>query len=309
MRSSRLLPSIGLPVAALLVLGACGSGSDAPPVDGTGSQQDTVAIVASTNVYGDIAQTVGGDAVTVTSIIADPSADPHSYQANAQTQLALSKADIVIENGGGYDDFVDTMLDAAENDSVTVLNAVDISGKVASGDAELNEHVWYDFPSVGALTDELVAALSKAAPGQAGTFAANAAAFKTELAALEKTEQDLAAQYTGEGVAITEPVPLYLLEAAGLVNLTPAEFAEAIEEETDVPPSALQATIELFADDQVAALVYNEQVTGPQTEQVLKAASDNDVPVVPITETLPEGSTYISWMTGNLNALRDALAK
>lgn len=310
MRASRLLPGIGIPVAALLALGACASGTDASPADtATGSQPELVAIVASTDVYGDIAQSIGGDAVSVTSIISDPSADPHSYEASAQTQLALSKADIVIENGGGYDDFVDAMLGAAGNDSVTVLNAVDISGKVAATGETLNEHVWYDFPSVGALTDELVAALTKAAPDQADTFTANAAAFTSELATLEQTEQALAAQYTGQGVAITEPVPLYLLEGAGLENRTPTEFAEAIEEETDVPPTALQATLDLLTGDKIAAFVYNEQVTSPQTEQVLKAASDNGVPVVPVTETLPEGSTYISWMTDNLTALSDALAQ
>lgn len=61
--------------------------------------------------------------------------------ANARTQLELSKADVVIENGGGYDDFVDTMLKSTNNGAAKVLNVVDISGKTATGGGELNEHV------------------------------------------------------------------------------------------------------------------------------------------------------------------------
>ena len=56
-----------------------------------------VSVVASTNVYGDIAKTVGGSAVRVTSIIDNPDKDPHEYQADAQTRLALSKAQLVAD--------------------------------------------------------------------------------------------------------------------------------------------------------------------------------------------------------------------
>lgn len=299
----RPLYALPLVPVLLLALGACGSADEATTTD-----SGAISVVASTNVYGDVAQTIGGDAVDVTSIISDPAADPHSYEANARTQLALSKATIVIENGGGYDDFVDTMLSASSNTSATVINAVDVSGKAAAADDELNEHVWYDFPTMSKLADELVTALSTADPDGADTFRANGEAFKADLETLEGTEQDIAAAHGGEGVAITEPVPLYMLEAAGLKNLTPDAFSEAIEEENDVPPLVLQETLDLFSDHEVAVLVYNAQTTGPQTDQVIAAAKDADVPAVPVTETLPEGKTYVSWMTDNLAALSDALS-
>ena len=98
-------------------------------------------------------------------------------------------------------------------------------------------------------------------------------------------------------------MPLYLTEAAGLVNLTPAEFSEAIEEGTDVPPTVLADTLALFTDKQVAALVYNEQTSSPETEQLLAAANDNSIAVVGVTETLPEGKDYLSWMDANITAL------
>jgi len=295
----------GAALVLVAVLGAaCGSsasgGSAASPTP------DGVSVVASTNVYGDIAKQIAGDKATITSIISDPAADPHSYEANTRTQLDLSRADVVIENGGGYDDFVDTMLKSANSDA-TVLDAVDISGRAASGGGELNEHVWYDLPAMAKLADQLVSALSTADPGNAGTFSANADAFKQKLQGLEQDAAAVKAAHSGAGVAITEPVPLYLLEACGLVNKTPEEFSEAIEEGTDVPAAVLKDTIDLFAGKEVQLLAYNEQTAGPETEKVLSAAKDHQVDVVPVTETLPAGSDYVTWMSGNLSAIETAL--
>ena len=296
-----------LPAAALaLALSAC-SGSATPAASGPASTGGTIAVVASTNVYGDLVKRVGGDAVEVTSIIDDPAQDPHEYTANARTQLALSKAQVVVENGGGYDDFVATML-SATTATPRVVNVADVSGydqKPAEG--EFNEHLWYDFPTMVKLTDQLQRDLSALAPDRAATFQQNAAALTGQLQGLEKTEATLAEKHRGTGVAITEPVPLYLLDASGLVDRTPEAFSEAVEEGTDVPAAVLQETLALFSGKQVGLLAYNEQTTGPQTEAVLAAAKTNGVPVVGMTETLPAGQDYVSWMQGNLDAVGSAL--
>jgi zinc/manganese transport system substrate-binding protein len=268
-----------------------------------------VSVVASTNVYGDIAKTIGGSAVTVTSIIDSPDRDPHEYQADAQTKLALSKAQLVIENGGGYDDFVDVMLESASS-RPTVINVVDLSGgdRQPAG-VEFNEHVWYDIATVKKLTMQLATELSVVAPEQAATIKANAAAFNSRLSRLQQQEAGIKSEHAGDPVAITEPVPLYLLQAAGLVNKTPDEFSEAIEEDTDAPPAIFKQTEDLFDEHQVKLLAYNEQTTGPQTEAVLAAARRNNIPVVPLTETLPAGQTYVQWMQANLDAISAALSQ
>ena len=277
------------------------------------SQASTVAepitVVASTNVWGDLAAGVGGDKVAVTSIISDPSQDPHEYQASGQNQLALSKAKVVIENGGGYDDFIDTMLAAANNPSAVVLNAVTISGKAAAGGAELNEHVWYDLPTVLKVIDQLQATFSSIDAPNAGVFAANATKLKDSINALVTKQGELKSQLNGTPFAITEPVPLYLLEAMGLQNKTPEQFSEAVEEDSDVPPAVLRQTLALFSDRTVKLLAANEQTTGPATEAVVTAARDKGIPVVGFTETLPEGKDYVSWMTANLEAVQSALVK
>lgn len=289
-----------LAVAATALAGCSPTSSSADGGDGK------IAVVASTNVWGDIAKQIGGDAIEVTSIISDPAQDPHSYEANAQVQLALSKASVVIENGGGYDDFVDTLLKGAGNDKATVLNAVDISGFTQS--AGLNEHVWYDFPTVKKVAAKIAATLSKLDASHATAFAANEKTFDDALGVLEGDEAALKAGPSGgAGVAITEPVPLYLLTASGLVDKTPKAFSEAIEEGTDVAPDVLQRTLALFSGHKVVLLAYNEQTSGAETEQVLAAAKAVGIPVVPVTETLPDGKDYLSWMTGNLDAVKAAL--
>ncbi|MFE9020965.1 metal ABC transporter solute-binding protein, Zn/Mn family [Streptomyces sp. NPDC007808] len=297
--------------ACLVSLAACGSSSDTSGGSGTAHEPAAAAvvpIVASTDVYGDIAEHIGGPEVRVTSIISDPDQDPHSYEANAQNQLALSKARVVIENGGGYDDFVDRMLKSG-GASPEVIDAVEVSGKTAPAGGELNEHVWYDFPAMARLADRIAAALAAADPADAATFTRNAQGFKAKLKPLEQKEARIRADHGGQAVAVTEPVPLYMIDACGLRNATPEAFSEAVEEGDDVSPRTLRETLALFTGEKVKALVSNAQTSGPQTEKAERAAKAAAIPVVPVTETLPAGKDYLGWMTANVDALAGALAQ
>lgn len=287
--------------SALALVGACGSAGAAASGSGAG-----VAVVASTNVWGDIAATIGGDDVTVTSLIDDPAADPHSYEASARTQLAVRDADLVVENGGGYDPFMDDLLPASDR-GPRVIDAVDVSGRKAEG-GQLNEHVWYDLPTVERVADRIVAALGDIDPANAGTFEANGRQFDEQVQQLRGQVAAARPATQGAGVAITEPVPGYLLDALGAVDRTPAAFSEAIEEGDDAAPSALQRTLDLFSGGRVRALVYNEQTTGPETQLVVHAARDAGVAVVPVTEILPQGEHYVSWMRTTVQRVVAALS-
>ncbi|MBP2406841.1 metal ABC transporter solute-binding protein, Zn/Mn family [Streptomyces syringium] len=303
--SSARGPALLVATCTALALG-CESGSSGAGSSATG-RPGAVPVVASTNVYGDIVRQIGGDRVEVSSIIGDPSQDPHSYEAGTQNQLALSRARVVVENGGGYDDFVGRMLRGTKNSSAQVVNAVRVSGKTPAAGQELNEHLWYDVPAMGKVADRIADALAKAAPGDASAFRRNAEEFRGKLTALQAEEARIKADHGGAAVAVTEPLPLYLTEASGLRNMTPADFSEAVEEGTEVSPGSLRETLDLLTGKRVKALVYNEQTTGPQTEKVKRAAEDHGIPVVPVTETLPAGKDYVGWMTANVHALRRAL--
>lgn len=287
-----LAPLLTFGVAAALA--ACAPTGD-PTTDGE------LHIVASTNVYGDLAATIAGPDVVVTSIIDDPSADPHGFETNPRVQLALADADLVIANGGGYDDFVDEMVDASGNTSAVVLHAVD----VAAVDVTSNEHVWYDYATIAALVDAIAAELDGIAPD--AERAARVAELQAGIGRLAGRVAVLATGHGGEGAIVTEPLPLYLLDAAGLVNLTPQEFTEAIEQDTDVAPALLQEVLDRIPEASV--VVVNGQTGGPQTDAVIAAASEAGVPWFAVIETLPDGLDYVSWQAGILDLLEDSLSR
>lgn len=298
----------------------------------TAPEAEGLTIVASTNVWGDVAQSIAGDNATVTSLISNSAQDPHSFEASARDQLAISRADLVIENGGGYDPFMDALLEAAPNgQELVVLNASDLSGlapesaedhaeedHTAEDHAEedhaehdhiegFNEHVWYSFDAVDAVALELAHELGDLDPDNAAAYESNYEEFSAELSALSTRASAIGADVGGQRVAITEPVPLYLLDAVGLKNVTPAEFSEAFEEGIDIPPTAMRDTLALFTNGEVVLLAYNDQTTSGQGELVLDAAKNAGIHVIPFTETLPDGQDYSSWMSANLEAIATAL--
>lgn len=335
MKKTALGAIVATPLVAALILSGCSS------TGGSTADSGKVQIVASTNVYGDIAKQVGGDDVEVTSLITSAAQDPHSYEASAQDRLAVSRADVVMENGGGYDPFVDTLLEAGSTEGVVVINASELSGLMPGHEGEehdheheestsspaaeaesteaadeheghdhiegFNEHVWYSFSAMDEVAHELAHELGEKDAANAETYEKNYEAFSAQLKELEASAEALKPQAEGKGAAITEPVPLYLLEEIGLQNKTPDAFSEAIEEGTDVSPSVLQETLAIFSNHEVALLAYNEQTSGPETAEVEKAAKDAGIPVVSFTETMPEGDTYVSWMTANIDAVSDVL--
>ena len=107
MKSSRLAKTAaGILTLALAALTLAGCTDQARWQKGTGP----IKIVASTNVWGDIAYQIAGDQATVTALIDNVNQDPHSFEASARDQRAVQDADIVIMNGGGYDDFIETLV-------------------------------------------------------------------------------------------------------------------------------------------------------------------------------------------------------
>lgn len=322
--SSRSMPLLALALAPVLAVGLAGCGAAAA----SGEDDGRLAVVASTDVYGDIAASIGGDLVSVTSLIDSAAQDPHSYEASARDRLAVSNAALVIENGGGYDPFITSLLDASPSDARVVIDVVDVSG-LAPDDADehaedepaedehaeeddhahiegFNEHVWYDLHTVELLAETIAETLTELDPAGKATFDANAETFLAELETVHEQAAELAAQVDGREFALTEPVPAYLFAELGLVNVTPEAFSEAIEEGADVAPRDLDAMLDIIDSTSLLLLAYNDQTTNAQTEQVRAAAEAAGVPVVSFTETLPDGLNYLEWMTANLDAIAAA---
>jgi len=301
----------------------------------------TVSVVASTNVYGSIAQAIGGDRVEVTSLIDSATQDPHEYEASARDQLRIAKADVVIENGGGFDPFVDGLVQASGT-KATVITAASLSPEyVAEGEADaahgdaahgdpgddgsaqshsadqdhahdhlegFNEHVFYDPAVMARLADKIAGELGAIDPDGRDVFTANAKAFAAGAATLETDLARLESTHEGTGVFVTEPLPLYLTDAAGLDNKTPEQFSEAVEEGQDVPPATLLDALKAISSHQVAVVIVNAQAGGPETDRVEQEAKAAGIPILRFSELLPDGQTYLTWMGDNIRQLADALA-
>lgn len=323
---------IGLALPATLVLAACGGQSAATTSTSTSGSAAAsgISVVASTNVYGDIAKQIGGDKIQVTSIINRESQDPHSYEASAQDRLAVSKAQLVIANGGGYDTYMDQLTSggsapiihafdfkegggtahdhSAESSSVAASSSADPhAGHDHSGDG--NEHVWYDLHTVEAVADGIKDALVKADAANASTYEANTKTFVDSLAPLTDRTHALADKNKGKTFAMTEPVPYYLLTETGFTDATPAGFSSAIEAGNDVPALVqLEMEKELKAKS-FAFLAFNPQTATPQTDAIKKVAQDSGVPVLDFLELLPEGKTFQQWMGENISSIEGVNAK
>lgn len=322
--------------ALTLGLSACGSGQiDSPPSPDT----PQVSVVTSTDAWGAVTRAVGGNFVQVEPLIDSPGVDPHGYEATPQDAATIGDGQLIVMNGGGYDAFMTGLVEASGNPA-PVIDAVEISGTADAGGAEgsggaggahdhaadehaahgggeatghdhgtANEHVWYSLPAVQQVADAVAQQLSTIDPAHAEYYTTNAQAVGSGLAQLTSKATDIGRTHPGARVAVTEPVPDHLLETAGVQNVTPPAFSSAVEEGTDPPAAVVAQMLDLFrTQPPVDALVLNSQTGSASTDQIRAAAEQAGVPVIEMSETMPDGvDDYMLWMNANLDQLAGAL--
>jgi zinc/manganese transport system substrate-binding protein len=284
-------------LAVTLLLAACGGSTAA-----TGK----LDVVAAENVYGNIAAQIGGPHVSVTSILTSPNADPHLFEPGTSAGLAVSEAKVALQNGLGYDAFMTKLEDAAPSKSRSVVTMADVLD-VHSNDA--NPHLWYDVPRLGRVAGAIAAAFARADRPHASAYRAGLSRFERSLAPLRQEVATIRDRFPGAPVAYTEPVPGYLVAAAGLRNLAPGSFTRPIEEGTEPSPSAVAAMDALVSQHRIRVLLYNSQAVSPLTARLRDAARQAGIPVVPVTETLPPGLTFQQWQLRQARALAAGLAR
>jgi zinc/manganese transport system substrate-binding protein len=256
--------------------------------------------------YADIIAQIGGDSVHVTAIETDPNTDPHSFEVSPRIARQIARADLIVENGLGYDDWADKMIAAAPKAGRQVINVQHLRGLP---DDTPNPHLWYDPATMPAVAHGLVLALSRLKPGHAAYFQQKERVFDSSLRAWLAAIAAFRAAFPATPVAVTEPVGDYLLQAAGMTILTPFSLQAAIMNGTDPAPQDVTAQNALFTGRTVKVFVYNQQVTDPLTQSFLDLARRNGIPVVGVYETMPTpGYRYQSWMLAETVALRKAVS-
>jgi zinc/manganese transport system substrate-binding protein len=264
---------------------------------------DRVNIVAAENFYGDLARQIGGDHVTVTSILSNPDQDPHLFETSPSTARAVADAGIVIYNGAGYDPWMDKLVSAATDGDRSTIVAAALIGKKA-GD---NPHLWYDPATFPAIARALAGELAGRDPANAADYKTNLAKFTASMEKIGKEAAAIRKIYGGTEVTATEPVFGYMAEAFSFKMLN-KKFQTAVMNDAEPTPGQIIAFEKSLKDGSAKILFYNSQVTDQATERLLGIARANKVSVIGVTETMPSGQTVQTWLGGQIEAVEKALA-
>jgi zinc/manganese transport system substrate-binding protein len=296
-------------VAVLLATGAVAAalvgleGSAAVAAGGSGG---VIVAVGAENEYANVIGQIGGKYVKVSAIVSNPNTDPHTFEASPSVARVVGAARVVVQNGVGYDTYMNNIEKASPSSSRKVI---DVQKLLGLPDSTPNPHLWYRPTTMPAVAKALVSDLSAIQPSHRAYFQANATKFDNSLKPWYAALAAFAKRYPRTPVATTEPVSDYMLEAAGTVNLTPFSFQADIMNGVDPAPQAVSLQDSLFSKHRVKVFLYNQQVTSSLTVRFLADAKKYGVPVVGVYETMPTpGYSYQSWMLAEVNALQKAVA-
>ncbi len=294
-------------VALVLVAGggsACSGGAGAggaTPVYPADSGAMTVS--AGENLYGDVLHQLGGRKLRIYAFLSNPNADPHQYESNASTARAVADSRLVIENGLGYDAFMDKLLKASPSSHRILINVQRLIGAPDGA----NPHVWYDPTVMPRVAQAAADALTQLDPVNADSYRSNLQTLLRSLGTINERVAALRARHQGTPVAFTEPVFAYMAKALGLTVRSPEAFMRAIEAGNDPPSWAVAEEQDLITRHQVRALIYNSQTVTKITTSIRDLALRNSIPVVGISETEPPGQSYQQWQLDELQQLETAL--
>jgi zinc/manganese transport system substrate-binding protein len=259
-------------------------------------------VVSAEGVYGDVAQQIAGPLIGVTSILKDPNTDPHLYESSVNDARAVASAQLVIENGAGYDAWMDHLLSASPRPTRLLLNAGELVG-VRPGD---NPHIWYSPAYMRLMAAAIEKDLERVLPSHLQDLRSGLDSFLASTGALRHECSQVADKYAGAFVLPTEPVANYLLEACGL-RAQRGPFQLAVQEGNDPPAASVEEFQQALVTRQARALVYNTQAVSPITQNMRTLAQQQGVPVVGVSETLPSSRHYQDWMLDDLKAVAAAL--
>lgn len=292
-----------LAAGSVLGLAAC-SATAAPSGNAAGSGM--IAAVGAENTYANVISQIGGRYVSITAIESNPNSDPHSFEASPSVAQDIASARLVVQNGLGYDTYMNKIEAAAPNPARKVI---DVQQLLGLPDSTPNPHLWYSPTTMPAVAKALASNLSVLQPGHAAYFRANERRFEASLDPWRRAIASFRAAFPGTPVAVTEPVGDYLLQALATNNLTPFGFQADVMNGVDPSPQYVTLQGKLFADHKVQVFLYNQQVTDSLTQSFLAQARKNGIPVVGVYETMPTpGYDYQSWMLAEVQALRRAVA-
>lgn len=289
-------------VVAGLVVSACGSVS---ATAASAPKSGVINAIGAENEYANVLAQIGGKYVHVSSILNNPNTDPHTYESSPSVAQEVSAAQLIVQNGVGYDTFMNKVESASPSSSRKVIVVQNVLGLPTNTP---NPHLWYDPKTMPAVAQVMATRLASLQPSHAPYFRANLAKFNASLQPWLAAIASFKARYPGTTAATTEPVADYLLTAMGINNRTPFAFQADIMNGVDPAPQDITLENEFFTRHQVKMFCYNQQVVSNLTASIRQNAQHNDVPIVGMYETMPTpGYNYQTWMLAEVNAIKKAV--
>ncbi len=302
LHSLRAWAAAGAAAALVLTVGACGT-DGASTSGGTGS--GVISAVGAENEYANVLSQIGGKYVHVVAIESNPNTDPHTFEASPRVAQEVSSAQLVVQNGVGYDTWISRIEAASPSPTRKVIVVQNVLGLPSTTP---NPHLWYDPKTMPAAARAMAADLSAIQPAHKAYFAASLRKFDASLSPWLHAIAQFKAAHPGVTAATTEPVADYLLTAMGIDNLTPFVFQADIMNGVDPSPEDIALEDSLFSQHKVALFAYNQQVVDALTTSIRLNAVKDGVPVVGVYETMPTpGYDYQSWMLAEVHAIEKAV--
>ena len=286
------LASVGM----LASVAACGSGQS------TSEKNGTIEVAASVNQWGTVAKALGGDNVNVTSIINSTNVDAHDYEPTTSDIAKLQKAQVIIVNGAGYDAWA---VKAAQTANATIVNAAEVGG-VNDGE---NPHVWFSADVRKAVAQAITEAYEQADAAKKHDFDKMNDQWTAEENNVESKIAEVKQKTDGLAYAATESVASYLAEDMGLADATPSGYARATANESEPTPTDIKQFTDALKAGEIKLLVVNTQEESELTGKITDAAKSVEVPMVELTEQMPEQyDSLTAWMEGLVDAFSQAIA-
>jgi zinc/manganese transport system substrate-binding protein len=297
------IAAIGAAAALAVTVAGCGNSATSA---NTSNNTAVISVIGAENEYANVLGQIGGRYVQASAILDNPNTDPHTFEASPSVAQKVSAAQLIVQNGVGYDTWISRMESASPNPNRKVIVVQHLLGLP---DSTPNPHLWYDPATMPKVAQAMAADLSAIQPAHAAYFQANLNAFDRSLTPWRNAIAQFKAKYPNTKVATTEPVADYLLSAMGIKNLTPFTFQLNIMNGVEPAPQDIALENSFFTQHKVKAFAYNQQVTSALTTSVRQTALKARVPVVGVYETMPTpGYNYQSWMLAEVEALQKAVA-
>jgi len=270
----------------------------------TTSSNGQIQVVAAENFWGSLISQLGGTHVQVFTIVTDPNSDPHEFESTIADAEAVARANYVIVTGAGYDNWALKLISANNIPGQDVLNVANLLGQKVGA----NPHFWYSPYYVNEIVHQMYTELVSLNQTDASYFIQQYANLNASLEVNTQLISQINRQFAGTKVAATESIFVYLANATGLNLISPSAFMEAVSEGNDPPAQSIVQFQQQLQSGTVKVLVYNQQTVTPITQEMESIATQNNVTLVGITETIqPPNASFQNWMNTELISLKNAL--